>query len=591
LLAADSAEDFLSSVHIDASSAKPDLVGFTLSASLAGGPAVTAGDVTLGITAGQQVSISNYSAMPDTTLLTDAVRQAMSGLAVPRNLGDLASLTEGDICRVEGQGTLKFAVSVTYNFLNNTLASEPIELISQTLSVKAQSGPTVAVSVEHSNTHRLTIAALGGNKVRLGASLAAEAKTEADLSFSLGVTAGAGGFDGLAFILEQISPKASSELIKIRQAVPTQGQDALADQIKEVMESAMKGGIQACVLEALSKSKETDRLFTYEVDLSALDQPAKNAVQAALRGDFTQLTVSGSQLKGVREIDTLTTTTLTAKRALTIHLLGILNFSDVSSFIQKAKVGLNPQTGEMVLTSTDVKIIENNIDADHLREALFRSAMITTAAVSSPQNPDFTYKIVFFDRKARPSRSDTQQFSNVLQAVGSPVPPELGRTGAGAIYLSLKLNKTLSLALFHQRSTGDFVRAGQRALKTILTGDDSAANRIKLADIDPETWKEISNQGSRDNVLRMLATRGITDPAAPTDFYSIDWWAQAMGKVADALAHSKPLQEAEKDALKKSQGGFDTPWALLATYYMLQPQASVEAQFTVTPAMAAAPAS
>jgi hypothetical protein len=38
-----------------------------------------------------------------------------------------------------------------------------------------------------------------------------------------------------------------------------------------------------------------------------------------------------------------------------------------------------------------------------------------------------------------------------------------------------------------------------------------------------------------------------------------------MSKVATALANKQPLMDAEKDALKKSEGGFDSPWALLAT--------------------------
>jgi hypothetical protein len=151
------------------------------------------------------------------------------------------------------------------------------------------------------------------------------------------------------------------------------------------------------------------------------------------------------------------------------------------------------------------------------------------------------------------------------------------------MYLSLNLNKTLSLALFSNHTVDDFVRAGQRALKIVLNGDSSAAKRILLADLDLAFWDDVRSQGSRDNVGRLLATRGISDPAAPTDFYSIDWWAQAMGKVSDALAHQRPVREAEKDAFKSSQGGFDMPWALLATYYLLEPQASVDSKFTLAP--------
>ena len=46
---------------------------------------------------------------------------------------------------------------------------------------------------------------------------------------------------------------------------------------------------------------------------------------------------------------------------------------------------------------------------------------------------------------------------------------------------------------------------------------------------------------------------------------AIDWWAQAMGNMAVAVAKGEKLLDAEKNVLHKSQGGFDLPWALLAT--------------------------
>jgi hypothetical protein len=588
VLTGDRARDFLGGVR-PISPGSAGVVSFAFSASMESGPIVNAGDVCFGLTAGSQVTIANYAAVPDSTQFLAAVQTAIAGLVIPKELDDLNAMPAGDICSIEGKGVLKFTASFKYSVLNNTLASAPLDFVSQSLNVTAQSGPMVSVTVEHSNIHRLTIAALGENKFQLGACLAAEADIEADLDFAIGVSAGVGSFDALTFLVEQITPGASREMAKIRQSLPPEAQSDLTDQIRTVLQGAMKSGIQASLHNALTKSKETNRLFTYEVDLGLLDDAGKTAVHAALRGDFRQLTKPGSQLTGIREIDAISTTTLGAKHELTIHLLGILNFSDVSSFVEKAKAGLNPLTGEVVLTSTAIKVVENNFEPDRLREALLRSAMITTAAASSPQSPEFTYRMVFFDRKARPSPSDLRQFSNVLEAVGAQERPGTTQTAAASIYLSLNLNKALSLGLFRNRTVDDFIRAGQRALKTILTGDDSAARRLHLADINVTFWKEVSDQGARDNVLRLLATKGVTDPASATDFFSIDWWAQAMGRVSDAIARQQPLRDAEKDALKLSQGGFDMPWALLATYYLLEPQARVDSKFSMgVPATVAA---
>ncbi|MGC2660023.1 MAG: hypothetical protein WA324_18855 [Bryobacteraceae bacterium] len=579
LLNGDGAREFLSAIR-PVPSPSSDLVAFTIAAKLESGPSIGAGAVTFGLTAGAEVSVTNYSAAAETTPLQEAVQKAIFGLTIPRTLPDLTAMPEGDICCLEGKGILKFTASFAYSILNNSLASAPLDFISQSLNIKAQSGATISATVEHDDTHRLTIAALGGNKIRLGATLGTKAEVETGLDFSVGVSAGVASFDALTFVVEHVTPEAVGELTKIRQSLPADAQSDLSGQMRDVLQSAMRSGIQASVHEALIRSKETNRLFNYEINLDSLDDEGKKVVLAALRGDFTGLTNPSSQLAGVREIDTITTTTLTAKHELTIHLLGILNFSDVSSFVQKTKVGLNPLTGDVVLTSTDIKIVENNVDSDRLREALLRSAMITTAAASSPRSPDFTFKMVFYDRKARPSPHDLREFSNVLQALGTPTNQGSGQTGAAAIYLSLNLDRTLSLAVFRGRTSTDFIRAGQRALKTVLAGDDSAIARLGLADIDVDFWKEVSDQGSRDNVLRLLRSRGITDPASATDFYSIDWWAKAMAKVSDAIARQQPLREAEKKALEMSQGGFDMPWALLATFYLLEAQVKVDTRFT-----------
>jgi hypothetical protein len=273
-------------------------------------------------------------------------------------------------------------------------------------------------------------------------------------------------------------------------------------------------------------------------------------------------------------VDSISTLTLTATHTLTIQLLGILNFSDVSSFVKKSKIGLNSDTGEVVLTASDIKFTENSIDKDHLREVLARSSVITTAALSSPQIPNFTFKTVFFLKKANVSSSDLRQFSNVLKSVSSPnaVQAEALLSGSAssvhdaAIYLSLDLDKKGSLSIFENRKTDDFVIAGQNAMKTILSGDPDSAGRLPLFSIDLDFWNKLrSDGGTRQNVLALLATKGIVNQASPTDFFSIDWWAQAMGKVADALAKGLPLADAEKSALADSNGGFDVPWALLAT--------------------------
>jgi hypothetical protein len=587
----DKAQEFLACLALDTPPV-PDLLSFGITGRLESGPAASIGDFSFGLSSGQEITITNYAHVAGTDLFADGARKAISGFTIPHDLDDLRAMPENTICRVEGKGTVKFTASVNYNFLNNSLASLPLDAISESLSVKAQSGATLQLAVEHDSSHALTIASMPGNKLRFGVGLTTTDDIEAGVEFSLGVSATMADQDALEFLVHQISPSAEKELAEIRAALPADAQSILGAEIKKVLQGAATAGVNAALREAFEKSKETDRLFVYDVDLNALDSRSIKAVESALRGDFTEIT-GGGNLVGIREVETVLTLTLTRTHTLTMHLIGILNFQDVSSFIQKATAGLNKDTGEIVLAAEEIKVVENNFDADHLREVLLRSAMITTAAASSPSSPDFTFKMVFFLRKGQTSRSDMRQFANVLRAVGSPdakkaedlLEEKVKHFGAAAIYLSLDLNKDLSLALFQNgdkgRTSDDYVLAAQNAMRIMLTGDENSENRLRLFSVDLNFWKRLRDAGSRPNVVALLATEGITNNASVVDFYAVDWWATAIGRVTTALANRQPLLDAEKSALKKSEGGFDVPWALLATYLLLQARAGVTSQFTM----------
>jgi hypothetical protein len=573
LFTGDKIQDFLKGLKLD-SSFTPGLMSFAFDTTLESGPSGTVGDFSFGLTSVQEIAVTGYVPVAMTDRFVAATQNAISGVTLPHSLDDLRALEEGHICRIEGKGSLKFKASVQYSVFTNTLATAPLTTISPTLSVKAQSGPMFQVTVEHSDTHQLTIAGLGNNKVRLSVGLAQESSVEESLDVSIGVSGNIGASDALPFLIQHISPSPERELQDIRTSLSPGEQTELSDKIKTVFQGAMQGGITATLHDALKQSKERKYLFVYDADLSALDATSTAALGAALKGDFIAISTAGSALAGIQEVDSISTLTLTATHTLTIHLLGILNFSDVSSFMKKSKIAQNSDTGEIVLTSSDIKVSENSIDTDHLREVLARSSIITTAAVSSPQIPNFKFKSVFFLKKAKVSSSDLRQFSNVLKSVLSP---DAARAQAlltvpasavhdVAIYLSLDLDKDLSLAIFKNRTTDDFVIAGQNAMKTILAADPDGTGRLPLFSLDLAFWKTLRQDGgTRQNVLSLLKTKGIANLASPTDFFSIDWWAQAMGKVADALAKGQPLLDAEKSALEDSNGGFDIPWALLAT--------------------------
>ena len=589
LLTGSKATGFTKSLGPDAPSL-PSLVSFAFAGQLESGPSGTVGDFSFGLLSGQEIKVSNCCPVAPTDLFVDAVRLAISGLTLPHDLDDIRALPKGNICTVEGKASLKFTASVQYAFLNNALATAPFEILSNSLTIKAQSGPQLQVTVEHSNTHQLTIAALGNNKVRLSVNLGAEVDIEEAFDFSIGLSGNIGSTDALQFLIEHVSSVPDKDLVQIRAIFNAQEQSDLSAQIRTVVQGATKGGISASVQDALEQSRETNSLFIYDINLSALDSVSASAVQFALAGDFRQLTSLGSALAGVSEVKSFSTLTLTNTHTLTIHFLGLLNFCDISTFMKKAKVAHVGDTSEIVLAATDIKVVQNTIDPDHLREVLTKCAMITTAADSSPKNPDFKFQMVFFRKKAAANNSDLRQIYNSLAFVSSPhaaaakglLNSSLERRPDVFVYLSLTFDKDLSTEIFKSRSSDDFVIAGKTAMAAILADDPDSVSRLPLFSVGLDFWRQLRDAGAAANVERLLTGAGIINPVSWNDFVTIDWWAQAMGRMAAALAEGTSLMNAEKDVLKDSQAGFDVPWALLATSSLLTGSSQVTTNFTVS---------
>ena len=65
-------------------------------------------------------------------------------------------------------------------------------------------------------------------------------------------------------------------------------------------------------------------------------------------------------------------------------------------------------------------------------------------------------------------------------------------------------------------------------------------------------------------MVRLLEENGIPEEAG-TDFFALNAWTEAMSDFASKLAAAQPLEKAAKAVVSDSTGGFDSPWALLAT--------------------------
>ncbi len=603
LLTGDRSSDLLQSLKLrdkEDGSPPPELMSFAITGTVDSGPTLKmgdlakAGDLTFGITSGAAVTLTNYCQVAKDEPFLRAVERAVSEFSIPHDMEDLQSLAEGSISKVKGTGKLQFKIDFKHNFLNNSLATVPLSAIPVRIGVKAQVSGEIEVTVAHTATHELTIAALPEGKLHVSVNLTNIDDLETSLQVSTGVSVNIADTDALEFLLSKISVNSEQEMEKLRREMPQGEARDLSAQIKKTIDAAVDSSLKAALREAFEDSEEANMLFAYEVDLrSALGDPtSSDALQAALRGDFTKITAQGMKLQGIKTLDSVHTRTSARTHTLTIHLLGVFNFSDVGTFTRRAKAGINKDTGEIVLTSEDIEVIDNNVEREKLRRVLVKSAAVTAAAAANTISAsDFHFRFVYFLRKANAGRSDMQQFANILTLIGtkengaaqSLLEEESTRFGDTGLYLSMDLDAETSRALFLDdgapRQEPMYIRLARGVMAHVLSGDAASAKRRSLFTSSLEFWNELKEAGSGANVVRLLVENGVPEEAS-TDFFALNAWTEAMSDFASKIAAGKPLEKAAKAVVSDSTGGFDLPWALLASRLLPAHAPSVTCQFT-----------
>jgi hypothetical protein len=557
------------------------LVLFTLEGTVSGGLKASVSDFCFGVTKGASLSLSSVCAAGNDEKFIDVVKRAVTDMTIPRDIDDLKNLPANAICQVSGSSSLQFSASVTYSFVNDPLATKSLSKL-PSITVNAVAGATLEATATHTGGHTVTIARTQGNKLHLGVDLARTDDFETSLTVCAGLTADVGSTDALPFLLGKISPNSAAETAQIVAGMPADQAAKLRNDIQSAINAAASNSLQVSLKTALEETKAQNRLFTYEIDLAALNANSAAALESALDGDFTALTNSGS-LAGIRQIDSALVLTSKAIHTFALHLLGIFNEASVNTFIQKSVVSYTKDTHEIVLSDQTIEIDVNNLYAKKLRQVLLKGITLTIPASAGTPDEKTPINIVFFDRQASTDPSTMRQFVNVLRATGAPnataatslLRKKLNSYGTSSLHLSLSLSPQQCRQLFRD-ATGKppdwsyYLRYACEAQATILDGDDAAASlsRLKLFQAGDAFWSRLKHAGSAANQAALLKQAGIVQEAE-TDVLTFIWWSSAMEDYAKALAANQSLEEAGQEVVTGGTRGFSEPWLILATWKML----------------------
>jgi hypothetical protein len=586
---------FLSTVEMSPDPSSSGLVSFAVAGTVSAGPEVTAGKFTFGAADSTTVTLTSYYRAAARDTLGDAVKEAIIALSIPHDLDDLKCLPEGTICQIDATGSLTFSASFTYSFLNDPLAAASIASI-PVLGVTAGASATIEGTATHTSNHTLTIAKLPNGLLHLAVSLTKTNDFETCLTVSSGVSTDIAGQDPLAFLLDKINPNSRAEA----DAIASQMKDPAkfkAD-IKSAIDKTLCASLSASLKATLETNKSRNRAFVYEIDLKALDSASKAALIAALDGNFTDLTRTGVQWKGIKALDSALTVVNTETHTIAVHLLGILNASSIHEFVAQSTIDVTSDTHELVLSDERLQVVDNNLDAEKLRKLVLKDVTLTLPASAQTKQADTPLTLVFLERDASTSASKMRQFGNVLDTLGAPASGaaqallnrRLKNYATCSLFLGLNLNPAQCHALFLDPSSNaygsmyylDAICAAERAIYAGLADDPENAYHLKLFHASKGSWQQLQEAGTASNMAPTLRKLGMNDTEvqlAATEAFTAVWWAGAMADYAEALAKGRSLEAVGKEVVKESNLGYSDPWMILAAWNLAgKPQ--VNSQFS-----------
>ncbi len=578
-------------------------LSFAIDAAVGASTAAGAGRLTFGLSPGTSLTIANYHSFPlrkGITLL-DAVGQTIGSFLIPARAEDLTALAEGSVATVTGSGTLALSVTADLLALSNPLAAVSLPAPLPQLAVNAGGSVSVGASYRIACDYQLCVHKLAAGRVRVGWYRDQSSEVSVSVTLSEGVSAGLDGADLFSTIAGAISSDPAADLKELAQAGLSESQ---ARSLQAAVQSAVARKLELALSTQIGAMRSSDATFLYEVDLAAITQDSRQALEQALRGDLTGL--HHGNLPGITCLASVWEKARTTSVALHVNLLGILNFGSIAKLTQLGRVLFEPVTGDLVITdqatASRIQSTQVNFGADtqKLRHVMAESFLITAVYHGTRRiagGPSLHCSHSFFDLENQTSRGLLRRLLRVGVALNlftpqEAVPPEgiedFGRT---MIHATTEYDDTLAAGLFLDRAGSPaaaelYETMGRSAIQRLGGDDDMDAARRGPA-IDDRLWAQMKERGQANFAPLFPSLPAPLLGAITADYSTIMWWADAMSGAARHLASIRQwfaqnpaaalddpafqrlrqdLADHIKTVAARTTAEFGEPWGLLAMH-------------------------
>ncbi len=549
----------------------------------------------------QARSVSSYSLVESKDgqfpTLKASVEAALSGFGLLRNAADARKLDLNRVSEWDVSGSFELDGTYTYPLALNSYTLAKVALpFNHVLGIS----PAVDLSL----TGALTVLGefrgrcyrTGSSKIQLGLYKKKESDLSASFQEAAGVIAGTGSTDMIGKLFS-VLPGVDLTSLQIS--------DADRDAMKTALKGAVDQGLSVALNGMCSASWSDEVAVLYEIDLTVEDQATDDAINAALKGNWTPL----SKLPNARVLRNVLTETHKSGLKASVNLLGIYDAASGQDFVRECCILHNMEDGAVTITdkATAQRIAISAkpfvSQDDKLRKVLDQAFLATVAYTAAASQPGLKTDIeaeqsllVYSARSSYAALRKSLLLGVSLQLI-SAADLEKITIQREFQYVRLAARATFqgddALRLFFsdiQTRTGyreeDLKRLGRQVLASLLDRNDTADNLRRQILNNDAAWAEMDNQKFPPG-----------SPASYSDWVDITTWAHAIAAVAprlksvleaaDNLKGADPAKDsqfmAQRTALSKTlleatrdtRAAFEKGWPIAVTFALTGRKAPV----------------
>jgi hypothetical protein len=484
--------------------------------------------------------------------LKSAIESLLEAFDLPSSADDLGNLPQGAVFAYDTQGSVGFQAQLNFLAVINPTATPGVSTSFGPINVSAGPNVTIGGGFTLAGEIETRIWKKSANVVQIGYYKKRGSSFGVTFDASLAADVTVGDYDIVAKIYGLLGDSEQLDPAWLKAHVPA----SMADDVEKAYESAVQTKLSIALDEECDTTLTDQAAFSWNFDLSKLDEAGKTALANVFKGNLTALMGSGAPPAGVTRAGSILDRTTEAKHTFSLNFLGLYDYATVHDATLNMSATVS-EDGQLIMTDTaHLRRLAASatpfVKGDQLRHVLAEDCVATIGYAVSFGRFITTLKVgySYFDYKSKARPDDLRLFVYTALQLGAAnaamdwagILHANSNSQAASLFASLNYAGEAGRRLFldqdgNARSIPDYQEVGRIALKNTpgLGLDPQFVSNLN----DAVKWQQLLNAGTSQNFDRILGVDQINPPAWVQPSFTwtlhVAYWASAMHSAAQAL--------------------------------------------------------